>query len=116
MHPFDAEFYGHEMRAVVLGYIRPELDYTSRGTYQRWFPNHDTFLTRPPSPSLLPFRFIIPPAAHPIVPCVSIFSEGLIEDIETDKRVALKSLMRPAYQKFSHDEHFDIIPTRKAHS
>jgi len=66
MHPFDADFYGHEMKAVVLGYIRPELDYTSR--------------------------------------------EGLIEDIETDKLVALKSLMRPAYQKFVHDEHFELSP------
>ena len=31
MHDFDTDFYGHDMRAVVLGYIRPELDYTSRG-------------------------------------------------------------------------------------
>ena len=31
MHEFDKDFYGFEMRAVVLGYIRPELDYTSRG-------------------------------------------------------------------------------------
>ncbi|KAF9652100.1 riboflavin kinase [Thelephora ganbajun] len=64
MHPFNADFYGHEMRAIVLGYIRPELDYTSR--------------------------------------------EDLIEDIETDKRVALKSLVRPDYQKFAHDKHFDL--------
>ncbi|KAF9782325.1 riboflavin kinase-domain-containing protein [Thelephora terrestris] len=70
MHPFNADFYGHEMKAVVLGYIRPELDYTSR--------------------------------------------EGLIEDIETDKRVALKSLMRPAYQKFAHDEHF-VTPVHENH-
>ena len=45
MHPFDADFYGHEMKAVVLGYIRPELDYTTRGTHQRWSPNDDQFLT-----------------------------------------------------------------------
>jgi len=32
MHEFDKDFYGFEMRAIVLGYIRPELDYTSRGT------------------------------------------------------------------------------------
>jgi hypothetical protein len=31
MHDFQCDFYGHEMRAIVLGYIRPELDYTSRG-------------------------------------------------------------------------------------
>jgi riboflavin kinase len=31
MYPFANDFYGHEMKAVVLGYIRPELDYVSRG-------------------------------------------------------------------------------------
>lgn len=31
MHEFKSDFYGHNMRAIVLGYIRPELDYTSRG-------------------------------------------------------------------------------------
>lgn len=31
MHDFSSDFYGHEMKAVVLGYIRPELDYVSRG-------------------------------------------------------------------------------------
>jgi riboflavin kinase len=33
MHEFHSDFYGYEMRALVLGYIRPELDYTSRGTF-----------------------------------------------------------------------------------
>lgn len=32
MHDFKSDFYGHEMRSIVLGYIRPELDYVSRGT------------------------------------------------------------------------------------
>ena len=32
IHTFPRDFYGYEMRAVVLGYIRPELDYVSRGT------------------------------------------------------------------------------------
>ena len=32
MHDFKADFYGHDMKAIVLGYIRPEFDYTSRGT------------------------------------------------------------------------------------
>jgi riboflavin kinase len=31
MHEFKSDFYGYDMQAVVLGYIRPELDYTSRG-------------------------------------------------------------------------------------
>ncbi|KAF7355107.1 Flavokinase domain-containing protein [Mycena sanguinolenta] len=30
MHEFRSDFYGYNMNAVVLGYIRPELDYTSR--------------------------------------------------------------------------------------
>ncbi|KAI6164964.1 hypothetical protein EDD17DRAFT_1894889 [Pisolithus thermaeus] len=32
MHKFSDDFYGYNMRALVLGYIRPELDYTSRVT------------------------------------------------------------------------------------
>ena len=32
MYPFKRDFYGHEMKVVVLGYIRPELDYVSKGT------------------------------------------------------------------------------------
>ncbi|KAJ7937280.1 hypothetical protein B0H13DRAFT_1588556 [Mycena leptocephala] len=30
MHEFRSDFYGYNMNALVLGYIRPELDYTSR--------------------------------------------------------------------------------------
>jgi riboflavin kinase len=30
MHDFHTDFYGYEMKSLVLGYIRPELDYTSR--------------------------------------------------------------------------------------
>ena len=33
MHDFPTDFYGYEMRAVVLGYIRPELDYVSKGAF-----------------------------------------------------------------------------------
>jgi hypothetical protein len=32
MHDYQSDFYGHPLKALVLGYIRPELDYTSRGT------------------------------------------------------------------------------------
>jgi len=62
MHQFQTDFYGREMRAVVLGYIRPELDYISR--------------------------------------------EALIEDIETDKKVALNCLQRPGYQKYADEAVF----------
>ena len=30
MHRFEADFYGLEMRVVVLGYIRPEFNYVSK--------------------------------------------------------------------------------------
>ncbi|KAG8952765.1 riboflavin kinase [Tulasnella sp. 424] len=59
MRDFKSDFYGQKLSVVVLGYIRPELDYTSR--------------------------------------------EALIQDIETDKRVALKSLERPAYKAYEKD-------------
>jgi len=62
MHNYKRDFYGHKMTAIVLGYIRPELDYVSR--------------------------------------------EALIEDIETDKRVAINCLARPEYQKFRNDPVF----------
>ncbi|KAE8232700.1 hypothetical protein CF326_g2266 [Tilletia indica] len=62
MHPFSHDFYGNYMKVVILGYIRPELNYVSK--------------------------------------------EALIEDIETDKRVGLSSLERPAYQAFKDDAFF----------
>lgn len=30
MYPFKRDFYGHHMKVLVLGYIRPELDYISK--------------------------------------------------------------------------------------
>ncbi|WVQ85506.1 hypothetical protein IAT38_007671 [Cryptococcus sp. DSM 104549] len=60
MHPFKADFYGHHMSVLVLGYIRPELDYVSR--------------------------------------------DALVEDIQTDVKVALNCLARPAYASFAGDE------------
>jgi len=30
IHPFKHDFYGHPMSVLVLGYIRPELDYVSK--------------------------------------------------------------------------------------
>lgn len=33
MHHYRDEFYGTDMSVVVLGYIRPELDYVSRGEW-----------------------------------------------------------------------------------
>lgn len=62
LHNFEEDFYGAEIQFVILGYIRPELDYVSK--------------------------------------------EALIEDINTDIKVALKSLERPEYKKYMKDEYF----------
>ena len=37
MHNFHRDFYGDELRVVVLGYIRPELDYTTLGKFFAFF-------------------------------------------------------------------------------
>lgn len=37
-------------------------------------------------------------------------TEALIEDIETDKKVAIRSLSRPAYAKYASDSYFDTVP------
>jgi len=81
MHNFPRDFYAFQLRAIVLGYIRPELDYISRGT------NHLPLDNTEPSTPL----------------------EALIEDIETDKRVALNCLERPEYEKYSRDSFFNIF-------
>lgn len=46
IHRFADDFYGHEMTVLVLGYIRPELDYTSKGEPARRSVayNADTFI------------------------------------------------------------------------
>ncbi|KAI9634458.1 putative riboflavin kinase [Dioszegia hungarica] len=59
IHPFSHDFYGHDMSVLVLGYIRPELDYTSK--------------------------------------------DALVQDIQTDVKVALNSLARPSYAKLALD-------------
>ncbi|GAA6042494.1 hypothetical protein JCM8097_003057 [Rhodosporidiobolus ruineniae] len=62
LHEYPSDFYGKELRVVMLGFIRPEYNYSSL--------------------------------------------DALIKDIETDKRVALTSVARPAYEPFSYDAFF----------
>lgn len=81
---YEHDFYGHEMSVVVLGYIRPELDYTSRG---KCFLTGTTELIDANNANVL---------------------EALIEDINTDKQVALNSLSRPAYSKYAKDPAFRV--------
>lgn len=38
MHQFPTNFYGNTMAVMVLGYIRPELDYISKGTHSPFGP------------------------------------------------------------------------------
>lgn len=39
MKQYDHDFYGEEMRVMVLGYIRPEYNYDSVGTFLEDFLN-----------------------------------------------------------------------------
>lgn len=82
---YEHDFYGHEMSVVVLGYIRPELDYTSRG---------ECFVAE----------------KHNLLIDVNNAGaiEALIEDINTDKKVALNSLARPAYSEYTKDPAFRL--------
>jgi riboflavin kinase len=86
MHDFKSDFYGHDMQAVILGYIRPELDYTSKGS-----------------------SFVLIVKTMLLTSCRA---EALIEDINTDKRVALNSLSRDAYMKFGVDPNLNVTEER----
>ncbi|KAK1927892.1 putative riboflavin kinase, partial [Papiliotrema laurentii] len=65
IHPFAHDFYGHDMSVLVLGYIRPELDYVSK--------------------------------------------EALIDDINTDVKVSLNCLQRPAYAALASSTFFSRL-------
>lgn len=80
MHKFNSDFYGCELKVLVLGYIRPELDYISRG-------KSNTPTTRCPNINLKG-------------------TEALIDDIEMDKRVSFNSLARPGYEQYASDPFF----------
>lgn len=42
MYPYKRDFYEFEMRVIVLGYIRPELNYTTKGGYSCIHLQHST--------------------------------------------------------------------------
>lgn len=73
MHKFDDFFYGAQIKFNVLGYIRPELDYTTKGEYIPVIRKIERLLTR---------------------------TEALIEDINLDIKIALEALDRDAYQTY----------------
>ncbi|KAK4047071.1 riboflavin kinase [Microbotryomycetes sp. JL201] len=62
LHEYPSDFYGKELRVVMLGFIRPEYNYASL--------------------------------------------DALIDDINTDKLVAQRSVARPAYAKYAQDSFF----------
>jgi riboflavin kinase len=69
IHRFDEDFYNEMLKVVVLGYIRPELNYTTLGI------------------------------------CM-LMTEALVNDIQTDIKVAQASLDRRAYMAFKSDNFF----------
>lgn len=85
MHPFKADFYGLQIKTIVLGYIRPEYNYVDVGEYLM---QCKTLHGSTRSPKSLPT------------------ADALIKDIETDKKVAIKSVDRDAYRSFAADPFF----------
>ena len=88
MHPFKADFYGLQIKTIVLGYIRPEYNYVDVGEH----PNCASAINATRSLAYIPFFFST--------------TDALIQDIETDKKVAIKSLDRDAYRSFGADPFF----------
>ena len=44
MKEFESDFYDHEMRVIVLGYIRPEYNYISKGYPRRDYVDIDALI------------------------------------------------------------------------
>ena len=91
---FEEDFYGEEIRVIVLGYVRPEQNYDSLGG----------------GSSDLGFVAVSDTRAHSIAssrpaPLHSTrqHTDALIADIQMDIQVSKNSLARPAYGKFAND-------------
>lgn len=100
MHPFSTDFYGLQIRVIVLGYIRPEYNYTSLGEYPS---------SVPPSPRESQCAETVLLGATMLFYSIT-FKDALKDDIDMDKRVALNSVLpaeeRPAWAKFKDDPFF----------
>lgn len=90
MHPFKADFYGLHIKTIVLGYIRPEYNYVNVG--ECCAPRVEAGQQR---------RRVLIRTFDP-----QHTTDALIEDIETDKEVAHKSLERKGYSVFETDPFF----------
>ena len=93
IHTFDQDFYGDIVKVIVTGFIRPEYNYTSKGTY--------TFI---PLSARRAIDREKPDYIHQLTLVFMNSLEALIQDIEIDKTAALHSLQRPGYQAFGDDE------------
>ncbi|KAJ3292895.1 riboflavin kinase [Borealophlyctis nickersoniae] len=85
MHEFKRDFYGEELRIIITGYIRPEKDYTTLGDWK----------TTDGLPLITAQKLTVTFQSP----------DALIEDINTDIRVAHKSLERPAYSQLKSHEY-----------
>lgn len=114
LHAYPADFYGKELRVVMLGFIRPEYNYSSlgaspsRGWARRGYdPPRRGGDRSPASPHLVaPPRLLLP---EPRADNPSSHTDALIKDINHDKLVALHSVSspsRPAYASFQDDPFF----------
>lgn len=82
LHDYPHDFYGKELRVVILGFIRPEYNYAGLGA------------------SCLSGR------ARRRADRACAPADALIKDINTDKEVSLRSVEREAYVKFKEDAFF----------
>lgn len=74
VHQFPKDFYGATVCFNVLGYIRPELNYTTKGMLH-FFVLHACGL-------------------------LTAYTEALIKDIQTDIEIGVQTLNTPQYQKY----------------
>ena len=85
LHEYPADFYEKHMKVVILGFIRPEFNYTTLGLSETLHRSSTgTDLNR------------------------AMTTDALIDDIETDKRATLASLDRSAFQKYRSDDFFTV--------
>jgi riboflavin kinase len=87
LHDYPSDFYGLELRVVILGFIRPEYNYAGLGE-----------ICSSHARSIRTARRADYSAA--------LRSDALIDDINTDKRVAFDSAQREAYSVFKRDSFF----------
>lgn len=84
IHEFPEDFYGIEIRVIVLGYVRPEQNYPSLGKWTWWDNGNQASIDN----------------------VIRLFLDALITDIRTDVEVAKKSLQRPSYLEYKQNPLF----------